>query len=179
MTKLRYSFGGGLPQDSLVQATQVLLMSATRNPYYQLPGGADLPGDVRVSDTADATKTAAGGWAASPAAVASAAAALSHLVYRLSTGNNNMSFKYKSTGGLRSTFILISNDQGSGICFNSLVVHVEDGTHASTELGAKGLSISKIDTSKSGDIYTVNITYNKYGVWGELFIIPSRDVIFI
>ena len=44
-------------------------MSATRNPFYQLPGGADLPGDVRVSDTADATKTAAGGWAASPAAV--------------------------------------------------------------------------------------------------------------
>lgn len=45
-------------------------MSSTRNPYYQLPGGADLPGDVRVSDTADATKTAADGWAASPAAVA-------------------------------------------------------------------------------------------------------------
>ena len=44
-------------------------MSATRNPYYQLPGGADIPGDVRVSDTADATKTAADGWAASPAAV--------------------------------------------------------------------------------------------------------------
>ena len=47
-------------------------MSATRNPYYQLPGGADLPGDVRVSDTADASKTAADGWAASPAAVAAA-----------------------------------------------------------------------------------------------------------
>lgn len=47
-------------------------MSATRNPYYQLPGGADLPGDVRVSDTADANKTAADGWAASPAAVAAA-----------------------------------------------------------------------------------------------------------
>lgn len=47
-------------------------MSATRNPYYQLPGGADLPGDVRVSDMADANKTAAGGWAASPAAVAAA-----------------------------------------------------------------------------------------------------------
>lgn len=46
-------------------------MSATRNAYYQLPGGADLPGAVRVSDTADASKTAAGGWAASPAAVAS------------------------------------------------------------------------------------------------------------
>lgn len=48
-------------------------MSATRNPYYQLPGGAELPGDVRVSDTADASKTAADGWAASPAAVANAA----------------------------------------------------------------------------------------------------------
>lgn len=47
-------------------------MSATRNPYYQLPGGADIPGDVRVSDTADASKTAADGWAASPAAVAAA-----------------------------------------------------------------------------------------------------------
>lgn len=47
-------------------------MSATRNPYYQLPGGTELPGDVRVSDTADANKTAAGGWAASPAAVAAA-----------------------------------------------------------------------------------------------------------
>lgn len=46
-------------------------MNATRNPYYQLPGNADIPGDVRVSDTADASKTAAGGWAASPAAVAS------------------------------------------------------------------------------------------------------------
>nr|DAF32257.1 MAG TPA: hypothetical protein [Ackermannviridae sp.] len=46
-------------------------MSATRNPYYQLLGGADLPGDVRVSDTADSSKTAADGWAASPAAVAS------------------------------------------------------------------------------------------------------------
>lgn len=46
-------------------------MSATRNPFYQLPGGAELPGDVRVSDTADESKTAAGGWAASPAAVAS------------------------------------------------------------------------------------------------------------
>lgn len=47
-------------------------MSAARNPYYQLPGGADLPGDVRVSDISDASKTAAGGWAASPAAVAGA-----------------------------------------------------------------------------------------------------------
>ena len=47
-------------------------MSATRNPYYQLPGGAEMPGDVRVSDTADVSKTAAGGWAASPAAVAAA-----------------------------------------------------------------------------------------------------------
>lgn len=155
-------------------------MSATRNPYYQLPGGAEMPGDVRVSDTADPTKTAADGWAASPAAVASAAATLSHLVHRLSTGNNNTSFKYKYVDyALRSTFILISTNQSSGICFNSLIVHVEDGTHASTELGANGLSISKIDTSKSGDIYTVNITYDRYGVWGELFVIPSRDVIFI
>lgn len=45
-------------------------MSATHNPFYQLPGGSDLPGDVRVSDTPDDSKTAADGWAASPAAVA-------------------------------------------------------------------------------------------------------------
>lgn len=155
-------------------------MSATRNPYYQLPGNADIPGDVRVTDTPDSTKLANQGWAASPAAVASAAATLSHLVHRLSTGNNNTSFKYKSVDYvLRSTFILISTNQSSGICFNSLIVHIDDGSHALTELGANGLSISKIDISKSGDIYTVNITYDRYGVWGELFVIPSRDVVFI
>lgn len=61
-------------------------MSATRNPYYQLPGGADLPGDVRVSDTADASKTAAGGWAASPAAVAETQTY--HKVENLSAASN-------------------------------------------------------------------------------------------
>ena len=154
-------------------------MSATRNPYYQLPGGADMPGDVRVSDTADSTKTAAGGWAASPAAVANTAATLSHLICKLGEENNTSSFKYKSAGGLRSTFILISTNQGSGICLNSLVVHVDDGSNTSTELGSNGLSISNIITSKSGDIFTVDITYDRYGVWGELFVIPSRDVTFI
>lgn len=61
-------------------------MSATRNPYYQLPGGADLPGDVRVSDTVDASKTAAGGWAASPAAVAETQTY--HMVENLSAVSN-------------------------------------------------------------------------------------------
>lgn len=154
-------------------------MSATRNPYYQLLGGADLPGDVRVSDTADASKTAAGGWAASPAAVASVATALSHSIYRSNTGNNSASFKYKSAGGLRSTFMLVSNSQSAGICLNNLVVHIDDGSHASTELSSSGLSISNIVTNKSGDIFTVDITYDRYGVWGEIFIIPTRDVIFI
>lgn len=61
-------------------------MSATHNPYYQLPGGAELPGDVRVSDTADASKTAAGGWAASPAAVAETQTY--HEIKKLSTVSN-------------------------------------------------------------------------------------------
>lgn len=154
-------------------------MSTTRNPYYQLPGGADLPGDVRVSDTVDASKTAAGGWAASPAAVASVVTILSHLIYRLSTGNNSASFKYKSAGGIRSTFILISSSQSAGICLNNLVVRINNGSNASTELGSKSLSISNIVTSKSDDIFTVNITYDRPDVWGELFVIPSRDVTFI
>ena len=51
-------------------------MSATRNPFYQLPGNADIPGDVRVTDTPDSTKLANQGWAASPAAVASVAATI-------------------------------------------------------------------------------------------------------
>lgn len=67
-------------------------MSATRNPYYQLPGGADLPGDVRVSDTADATKTAADGWAASPAAVAAAVPEMEYGTWKSSNtiSNNDM-----------------------------------------------------------------------------------------
>lgn len=54
-------------------------MSATRNPYYKLPGNADIPGDVRVTDMPDFTKLANQGWAASPAAVASVAATIPEL----------------------------------------------------------------------------------------------------
>ena len=151
-------------------------MSATRNPYYQLPGGADMPGDVRVSDTADATKTAAGGWAASPAAVASAAATLSSLVCRFDIGDNSVHFKFTPTFGMRASFVLISITQSSGICCNSLVVHNKDGTSASTELVSKGLSVKEIVTSKSGNIIDVTINYNYNSIWGHLFVIPSDNV---
>lgn len=41
-------------------------MNATRNPYYRIPGGATLPGDVKLTDTADASLTADKGVAATP-----------------------------------------------------------------------------------------------------------------
>ena len=151
-------------------------MSATRNPYYQLPGGADLPGDVRVSDTADASKTAAGGWAASPAAVASAAATLSSLVCRFDIGDNSVHFKFTPTFGIRASFVLISITQSSSICCNSIVVHNNDGTSASTELVSKGLSVKEIVTSKSGNIIDVTISYTYNSIWGHLFVIPSDNV---
>lgn len=87
-------------------------MSATRNPFYQLPGGADLPGDVRVSDTADASKTAADGWAASPAAVANAITEMEYgaFVYpdTISDKNNKsieISFQKKHDNDPRSVSI--------------------------------------------------------------------------
>lgn len=151
-------------------------MSATRNPYYQLPGGADLPGDVRVSDTADASKTAAGGWAASPAAVASVAATLSSLVCRFDTGDNTVHFKFTPTFGTRASFVLISITQSSGICCDSLIVHNFDGTSAYTEFVSNGLSVNKIVTSMSENIIDVSIGYANNGVWGHLFVIPSDNV---
>lgn len=66
-------------------------MSATRNPFYQLPGNADIPGDVRVSDTADASKTAAGAWAASPAAVAETQTSHSYTNFSAVSGANLIS----------------------------------------------------------------------------------------
>lgn len=77
---------------------------------------------------------------------------------------------------LWSSFVLISIDQSSGMCLNSLVVYINDGSSALTELWHNDLSISNIVTSKSGDIFTVDITYDKNNVWGELFIIPTRNV---
>ena len=152
-------------------------MSATRNPYYQLPGGTELPGDVRVSDTADPTKTAAGGWAASPAALASVVTSLSSLICDFSIGDNSAHFKCRlDINELRSSFVLISIGQSSGICLNSLVVRIKDGSNASTELWHNDLSISNIVTSKSGDIFTIDITYDRSSIWGELFIIPSRNI---
>ena len=127
--------------------------------------------DVRITDTIDAEKTAAGGWAASPAAVASAAAALSSLVCRFDIGNNSIHFKFSPTGGLRSSFVLISITQGSAICCDSLVVNNTAGTNTFTELASNGLSITKIVTSISGNIIDTTISYNTNNVWGHLFVI--------
>ena len=151
-------------------------MSATRNPFYQLPGGADLSGDVRVSDTPDATKTAAGSWAASPAAVANAVTTLSSLVCRFDIGDNSVHFKFTPTFGMRSSFVLISITQSSGICCDSLIVHNNDGTNAYTEFVSNDLSVNKIVTSMSGNIIDVTISYANNGVWGHLFVIPSDNV---
>ena len=133
--------------------------------------------DVRITDTIDAGKTAAGGWAASPAALASVAASLSSLICNFSIGDNSAHFKCRlDINELRSSFVLISIGQSSGICLNSLVVYTNDGSSASTELWHNDLSISNIVTSKSGDMFTVDITYDRSNIWGELFVIPSRNV---
>lgn len=131
---------------------------------------------INISDTADANKTAADGWAASPAAVASAAATLSSLVCRFDIGDNSVHFKFTPTFGRRASFVLISIMQGSGTCCNSLVVHNDDGTNASTEFVSNGLSVNKIVTSKSGNIIDVTISYVYNSVWGHLFVIPSDNV---
>lgn len=155
-------------------------MSATRNPYYQLPGNADIPGDVRVSDTADSTKTAADGWAASPAALASVVTSLSSLICDFDIGANSTHFKFTPViNEPRSSFVLISITQSSGICCDSLVVRNSDGTSAYTEFISNGLSTDKIVTSMSGNIIDVTISYTYNYVWGELFVIPSRGVTFI
>lgn len=151
-------------------------MSATRNPYYQLPGGADLPGDVRVSDIADASKTAADGWAASPAAVASAVATLSSLVCHFDIGDNSVHFKFTPAFGMRASFVLISITQSSGICCDSLIVHNFDGTSAYTEFASNDLSVKEIVTSLSENIIDVTISYTNNSIWGHLFVIPSDNI---
>ena len=123
------------------------------------------------------TGNAAGGYAASPAALTSVVASLSSLICNFSIGNDSIHFKFRlDINELRSSFVLISISQSSGMCLNSLVVHINDGSSALTELWYNDLSISNIVTSKSGDIFTVDITYDKNSVWGELFIIPTRNV---
>lgn len=131
---------------------------------------------INISDTADATKTAAGGWAASPAAVASAAVTLSSLVCRFDIGDNSVHFKFTPTFGLRASFVLISITQSSGVCCSSLVVHNDDGTNACTEFVSNGLSVNKIVTSKSGDIIDVSISYTYNSVWGHLFVFSSDNI---
>ena len=131
---------------------------------------------INISDTADASKTAAGGWAASPAAVASVAATLSSLVCRFDIGDNSVHFKFTPTFGIRSGFVLISINQSSGICCDSPIVHNNDGTSAYTEAVSKSLSAKEIVTSKSGNIIDVTISYTYNSIWGHLFVIPSDNV---
>lgn len=131
---------------------------------------------MRVSDTADSTKLANQGWAASPAAVASVAVTLSSLVCRFDIGDNTVHFKFTPSFGTRASFVLISIMQGSGICCDSLVVHNFDGISTYTEFVSKGLSAKTIVTSMSGNIIDVTITYVYNNVWGHLIVIPSDNV---
>ena len=152
-------------------------MNATRNPFYQLPGGADLPGDVRVSDTADATKTAADGWAASPAAVASVKNLAERKILIKGTGNSTATFRFKlSSGSTRTTFIIFTVHQQSVVIATAVVCNLSDMAIKSTDFVSSWVGYKSFTCSKNGDTYTMTIEYSSTGVWGTLYVLPNVDI---
>ena len=151
-------------------------MSATRNPFYQLPGGAELPGDVRVSDTADASKTAAGGWAASPACVYATSYGLTtRLCKQYVTGGGNFTIRFTTISGERTYFTIFVIDQDNhfaGIAV-TLNVHVNQflcNTFLNNNLAVRSSSMTV------GDPNIINITLNNDNAWGKVWVFPSDDV---
>ena len=134
-------------------------MSATRNPFYQLPGGAELPGDVRVSDTPDASKTAADGWAASPAAVANV------------LGN----YKLLKNGGMISDFNISDRTADMFVYFR-----YDQNTANSPASNATGFCITYTNYNSTryggqycfanGAIYGRTLIGNEWSSWRAIFV---------
>lgn len=61
-------------------------MSAVRNPFCQMHGGATLPGDVKLTDTVDAGLTADKGVAATPKMVSDVLQYVQGLFYLIKAG---------------------------------------------------------------------------------------------
>ena len=153
------------------------MSSATRNPYYQLPGGADLPGDVRVSDTPDASKTAAGGWAASPAAVASIENLTHVIAPNFGTDGNSVTFYVKFSASARHYLICFSESQGSGLSAVSIVINSSSGNTVFTEFVSSGLKTTAVTVETYNGYYKIILTYNSNYVYGRVTILPSANVL--
>lgn len=158
-------------------------MSATRNPYYQLPGGTELPGDVRVSDTADPTKTAAGGWAASPAAVQSVGKlANAHIHYFDVHDDNSASFTFHfrvnrnaSGDSFRAVFWVFCTHQ-SGNVSGAAIIFTAPSTinEISNFISYNGLLVSSVMATKDSTddtLYSVKVVYNIENIWSPAFVI--------
>lgn len=151
-------------------------MSATRNPFYQLPGGADLPGDVRVSDTADVTKTAADGWAASPACVYATSYGLTtRLCKQYNTGGGNFTIRFTTASGERTYFIIFAVDQGNHLAGISIVANVNSNQFSCNTFLDSNLSV-KSSSMTIGNPNVINIALSNDYAWGKVYVFPSEDV---
>ena len=159
-------------------------MSATRNPFYQLPGGADLPGDVRVSDTADASKTAAGGWAASPAAIVPIMKQMGVRVSNFEVFNEESSafsfhFRAKATD-LRVTFIICTVHQSGYVSVASIIATLskpEINVVTNFISSAADFKVTSATISKDGDVYTIFVKYNIGSIWGPAFVFGDTNYV--
>lgn len=158
-------------------------MSATHNPYYQLPGNADIPGDVRVSDTADANKTAAGGWAASPAAVQSVGKLTNvHIHYFDVFNDNSKSFIFhfrvnKAAAGdsFRAVFWLFCTHQSGQVNGAAIIFTAPSTINAiSNFISYDGMLVSSVMATKDSTddaVYSVKVVYNVQNIWSPAFVI--------
>lgn len=159
-------------------------MSATRNPYYQLLGGTELPGDVRVSDSPDATKTATDGWAASPAAVQSVGKLTNaHIHYFDVFNDHSKSFIFhfrvnKAAAGdsFRAVFWVFCTHQ-SGHVNGAAIIFTAPSTvnSISNFVSYNGLLVSSAtpikDSAYDDDVYSVKVEYSIENIWEPAFVI--------
>ena len=158
-------------------------MSATRNPYYQLPGNADIPGDVRVSDTADPTKTAAGGWAASPAAVQSVGKLANvHTHYFDVHDDSSTSFTFhfkvnKNAAGdsFRAVFLVFCAHQSGNVSGAAIIFTAPSTVNViSNFVSYNGMLVSSVTATKDSTddaLYSVKVVYNIENIWSPAFVI--------
>lgn len=137
--------------------------------------GAD---PVQITDAVDSSKTAADGWAASPASVLTA---VNQRVQVLGIGYNTCQFRVYGDKSVPRIYFWVFGAAQYGSCnigyfwidvSNSACNYVNALT-ANNNTGYGSMSVTACSCSAADDNWLITIIYNLQNIWGTATVIPG------
>lgn len=139
--------------------------------------------DVRITDTIDAEKTAAGGWAASPAAVQSVgklANAHIHCFDVYDDNSTSFTFRFRVNkdamgDSFRAVFFVFCAHQTGKVNGAAIIFTAPSTIDAiSNFISYDGMLVSSVMATKDSTddtLYSVKVVYNIENIWSPAFVI--------